>query len=70
MQGPHGEMAFYEGDPSRLTDEQQRKLADLMSSLFNIGRTQVAKDLLNGTLPIKAEGCVVSICQIHALCMM
>ena len=70
MQGPHGEMRFYEGDPSRLTDEQQRKLIDLMSSLFNIKRFQVAEDLRNGNLPVKAEGCVVSSCHMHALCMM
>lgn len=70
MIGPHGEMRFYDGDPSRLTDEQQSKLIDLMSSLFNIERDQVSEDLRNGNLPIKAEGCVVSICQRHGLCMM
>jgi len=70
MNGPHGEMVFYHGDPSRLTKKQWQQLADAMAGRFHISRESVIEDLRNGIIPIKAEGCVVSICQRHALCMM
>jgi hypothetical protein len=70
MNGPYGEMTFYHGDPSRLTKEQWDCLADAMTAKFQIQRAAVIEDLENDRLPIKAEGCVVSICQMHALCMM
>jgi len=70
MDGPHGEMKFYVGDPSRLTKRQWQQLADVMAGRFGILREEVIEDLENGRLPIKAEGCIVSICQRHALCML
>jgi len=70
MDGPHGEMKFYEGDPSRLTKKQWYALADAMHIKFGIRWEEVIVDLRMGNLPIKAEGCVVSICHRHVLCML
>ena len=70
MQGLHGELKFYEGDPSRLTKSQWKQLADAMVEKFGVPYDRVIEDLENGMLPVRAEGCVVSICHMHTLCMM
>lgn len=49
----------YEGDPSKLTDEQKRRLAEIVARRFNLPISQILSDLNDGILPVRAEGVLV-----------
>lgn len=70
MDGPHGPMRFYEGDPSQLTKKQHNTLALEMKRKFGVPIDSVLIDLQNGKLPIKAEGCTVFWCEKHSRMVM
>ena len=61
---------FYEGDPSRLSEEQKRMLAELVSEKFGIPKEVILNDLRNGIMPILADNVIVHICEKHARCML
>ena len=66
MDGPEGPMQFYEGDPSRLTPDQWAQLSIEMNKKFKVPLASVIEDLGNGRLPIKADGCTISWCEMHS----
>jgi len=66
---PIAKNGFYEGDPSRLTEEQIQLIATLCSKKFNITKEEILKDIRKGILPIKAENVSLSICDLHIRCM-
>ena len=61
---------FYEGDPSRLTEEQKEKIIELMSKKFKVSKSHVREGLDKGILPIKGDNVMVSICSFHVRCML
>lgn len=67
---PNFEGSFYEGDPSRLTEEQKKTIIDLLSQKFKVSKDHVREGLDKGILPIKSENTIVSICDLHFRCMM
>lgn len=63
-------MTFYEGDPSRLSEDQKKTIVELMNKKFKVPKHVVAKELAEGVLPIRAANVNVSICNLHVRCMM
>ena len=66
MDGPEGPMQFYEGDPTRLSEQQWIDLMFQMEKKFGISREKVLQDLKDGNLPVKADGCIISWCEHHS----
>lgn len=66
MDGPEGVMQFYEGDPSRLSEQQWIELMVQMEKKFGASREIVLQDLKDGILPVKADGCTISWCSHHS----
>lgn len=60
---------FYEGDPSRLTEDQKKTLADECSRKFRINASAIIEDLNKGILPIKGDNVIITICNLHVRCM-
>ena len=66
MDGPEGPMQFYEGDPSRLSEQQWIDLMVQMEKKFGAPRETVLQDLKDGRLPVRADGCTISWCELHS----
>lgn len=66
MKGPEGVLQFYEGDPLRLSEQQWIDLAFQMEEKFGVSQETVFKDLKDGNLPVKADGCTISWCELHS----
>lgn len=60
---------FYEGDPSRLTEEQKEIIIEEMSKKFKCSKDHVAEGLAKGFLAIKSDNISVMICDLHFRCM-
>lgn len=63
-------MLFYDGDTSRLTNNQLALLSELVSRKFGLNEEQVLRDLADGILPIRSNNVTISICSLHFRCMM
>ena len=66
MDGPEGPMQFYEGDPSRLSEQQWIDLMVQMEKKFGAPRETVLQDLKKGRLPVRVDGCTISWCGHHS----
>jgi len=64
-----GGHVFYQGDPSRLSEKQIKKMAQLLSKKFSISEEGILTDLNKGILPVR-EPVSLSICELHCRCMM
>lgn len=68
--GPFAGQLFYEGDPTRLTDEQKQILAEICAEKFSLSKDNILADLAKGILPISVKNVSVSICNLHFRCML
>lgn len=67
--GPFVGDKFYEGDPSRLTEEEKIRLVERLCERFELTTDEVHHELDRGILPIRADNVIVAICPLHFRCM-
>ena len=71
MDGVAGVKSFYQGDSSKLSEEQKEILAREMSIKFGIPVFVIRADLKQrNTVPILVNNCTVSVCNHHMRLML
>ena len=61
---------FLVGDARALTEEQKERLIEAMINKFHVTREHIVELMKTGEIPILADNCIVSICDLHVRCML